>query len=167
LDTLIDDRFSGAKHFWSAVAVDRPKTLKKFKENIELYKPEGNFTDEEKIEHIVALSGVYPLNLVANEQILNKLNEKNIKPIGSSADSPDSVFWWFIPRKREIKTTKTGKPYWIIEVTDNTNTLTEIKCWSIRETDVVHMNRLYMAQVSRDSYGYSIKNWKDHVRLLS
>ena len=25
MDGLIDDRFAGRKHFWSAVAVDRPK----------------------------------------------------------------------------------------------------------------------------------------------
>ncbi len=167
LNGLVDSRFSGTKHFWSVVAVDRPKNLKKFKENIELYKPEGDFSDEEKIENITALSGVYPLNLIVNDEMLSKLQSKNIEPLGAATNGTNSTFWWFIPRKREIKTTKTGKPYWIIEVTDNTNTLTEIKCWSIRETDVVHMNRLYMAQVSRDSYGYSIKNWKDHVRLLS
>ena len=31
LNELMDERFSGLKHFWSAVAVDRPKTKKKIK----------------------------------------------------------------------------------------------------------------------------------------
>jgi len=53
MDDLIDKRFNGAKHFWSAVAVDRPKTPKKFAENIEKYKPEGDFTDDEKIENLI------------------------------------------------------------------------------------------------------------------
>jgi len=166
LRPLIDDRFSGSKHFWSVVAVDRPKTLKKFKENIELYKPEGEFSDEEKIENIVALSGVYPLNLVMSNELLSKLKDKNIQPIGTDEDSK-TPFSWFVPRKKEVKTTKNGKPYWILEVTDNTNTITEIKCWGIRDTDFVHMNKPYLAKVSKDSYGYSIRNFRDDVRLLT
>ena len=44
LDNFIDHRFSGRKHFWSAVAVDRPRNKKKLNENIENYYPEGDFT---------------------------------------------------------------------------------------------------------------------------
>ncbi len=86
LKCLMDDRFTGTKHFWSVVAVDRPKTMKKFKENLELYKPEGDFTNEEMIENIVALSGVYPLNVVMTDALLKKLSDKNIKPIGIEDD---------------------------------------------------------------------------------
>ena len=126
----------------------------------------NKIVDEEKIENMTALSGVYPIHLVMNEDTIWKLSQKNIRPIGDESDG-QSQFVWFIPRKKEIKTTKTGKPYWILEVTDSTNTFTEIKCWSIRDTDVVHLNRPYMAQVSKDSYGVSIRNFKDHVRLLA
>ena len=51
LEVLMDDRFTGMKHFWSSVAIDRPKNKKRFHKNIELYAPEGDFTDEEKIEY--------------------------------------------------------------------------------------------------------------------
>ena len=44
LNELIDDRFTGAKHFWSACCVDRPKNLKKLAENIEGYKEAGDFS---------------------------------------------------------------------------------------------------------------------------
>jgi hypothetical protein len=37
MDNLVDDRFTGRKHFWSAAVVDRPKNKKKFAENIEAY----------------------------------------------------------------------------------------------------------------------------------
>ena len=50
MDSLIDDRFTGRKHFWSASVVDRPKTKKKFHENIDLYRGEGDFTEEEIIQ---------------------------------------------------------------------------------------------------------------------
>ena len=44
LMSLMDERFKGTRHFWSAVAFDRAKTKKKFNENIELYAPEGDFS---------------------------------------------------------------------------------------------------------------------------
>ena len=99
--------------------------------------------------------------------MLQKLNDKGIHPLAWEGEGSNSPFVWFIPRKKTIKNTKNGKPYWIIEAIDGTNTTSEIKCWGIRESDVVHANRLYMAQVSKDSYGYSIRNFKDHIRLLA
>jgi DNA polymerase-3 subunit alpha len=177
LNCLIDNRFSGGKHFWSVVAVDRPKTLKKFKENIDLYKPEGEFTDEEKIENISALIGIYPINLVMTDDIRTKLEIKKIKPIGGcveideygeevKSEEKSQMFVWFIPRTKEEKKTKNGKPYWVVSVTDSTNLLTSVKIWGIRETDVIHMNRPYLAQISKDGFGFSIRNIKDQVKLL-
>jgi DNA polymerase-3 subunit alpha len=167
LNCLMDSRFTGQKHFWSAVAVDRPKTKKKFLENIELYKPEGDFSDEEKIEHMTALTGVYPLSLVITPDILKKLNEKNIKPLGQLAEDNVGGLCWFVPRSKEIKKTKNDKTYWIASVTDNTNTLTTVKVWGIQHTDVLHMNRPYLANVAKDNFGYSIRNLKGSVKLLA
>jgi hypothetical protein len=174
----MDDRFTGGKHFWSVVAVDRPKTLKKFKENLELYKPEGDFTDEEQIENITQLTGAYPVHLVMNHEILAKLANKDIKPIGEKKEEADEGvveevaeygdrLVWFIPRSKEIVTGKKGRPYWTITVIDNTNSLTNIKCFGVRESDVIHMNRPYLAQVNKNQFGYSIKNFKDSIKLLA
>jgi DNA polymerase-3 subunit alpha len=167
MSDLIDKRFTGAKHFWSAVVVDRPKTKKKLDENIEKYKPEGDFTTEERIEHMTALTGIYPINLVMSEKVLLKLNKKNIQPIGDFDEELDQDIVWFIPRNKEIKLNKKGRPYWILTVTDNTNSLTTIKCWSIRENDIIHLNRPYMGQINKDGYGFSIKSLKDQTRLLA
>jgi DNA polymerase-3 subunit alpha len=167
MSELMDSRFTGMKHMWSAIVVDRPKTKKKLDENIEKYKPEGDFTAEEKIEHMTALTGVYPINLVMPEDVLLKLEKKNINPIGQYDETLEQDIVWFIPRNKEIKLTKKGKPYWIISVTDNTNSLTTVKCWSIKENDVLHVNRPYMGQISKDGYGYSIRSFKDQVRLLA
>jgi DNA polymerase-3 subunit alpha len=166
LNCLMDNRFTGMKHFWSAVAVDRPKTKKKFLENIERYKPEGDFSDEEKIEHVTALTGVYPLSLVVTPEISKRLTEKNIKPLGEAAEEQGGLCW-FVPRKKEVKQTKTGKPYWIVSATDSTNQLTDIKCWGIMTTDVIHMNRPYLGQVQKDNFGLSIRSLKSQLKLLA
>jgi DNA polymerase III alpha subunit len=64
MQSLQDDRFFGDKHFWSAVVVDKPKNKKKLNENIEKYRDEGSFTKGETINHLQALTGIYPINMV-------------------------------------------------------------------------------------------------------
>lgn len=167
LTPLMDDRFSGMKHFWSAVAVDRPKNLKKFIENIELYKPEGDFADEEKIEYLVSLTGVFPMSLIMSEKIRQQLEEHVVPPIGEY--DTDLGVAWFVPREVIPKKTKNGKAYWIVKVTDSTSTLTSIKCWGVDpDRDLIHINRPYMAKLQYDTqWGFSTRSLKHNFKLLA
>lgn len=166
MDDLIDKRFTGAKHFWSAVAVDRPKTPKKFAENIEKYKPEGDFTDDEKIENLVSLSGIYPMNLVMEPSILKRLEEKHIPSI-SEWDPELSEAVWFIARSIEEKKTKNGKLYWILNAVDSSNQMTSIKCWGVDPSkDKIWTNRPYLAKLQKDDWGFSTRSIKHNFKLL-
>ena len=155
LDDLVDERFTGRKHFWSACVVDRPKTLKKLATNMETYRPEGDFTEEEIIQFKTDLTGVFPLNLVISQATIERLSEKGVPPI--SEFDPDLLLCWFIPRKVVVKKTKKGKTYWIIETIDSNNQLTKIRCWGIRpEKDRIYLNRAYMARLKHDEqWGFS------------
>jgi DNA polymerase-3 subunit alpha len=155
LDNIVDDRFSGRKHFWSACVVERPKNLKKFGDNIELFRPEGDFSEEEVIQFKTDLTGVFPINLVISTETVEKLQEKYIPPI-SEFDEGLQVCW-FIPRKITPKKTKNGKDYWIVEVIDSNNESTRIRCWGIKpHRDVIHLNRPYMARLKYDeNWGFS------------
>jgi DNA polymerase III alpha subunit len=64
LDILIDDRFSGCKHFWTACINDRPKNRKRLEENIKTYDGDSDFSIEEKIDHVSSLTGIFPFDLV-------------------------------------------------------------------------------------------------------
>ena len=44
---MVDERFKGLRHFWSAAVVDRPKNKKRFNDNIQDYKEEGEFSKNE------------------------------------------------------------------------------------------------------------------------
>ena len=167
MTSLMDDRFTGLKHFWSAVAVDRPKNLKKFTENVEGYAPEGDFSSEEKIEYLVSLTGVFPMSLILSEKILSQLEEHVVPPIGEYDD--DLGVAWFVPREVISKKTKNGKPYWIVKVTDSTSTLTSIKCWGVDpERDLIHINRPYMAKLQYDAqWGFSTRSLKHNFKLLA
>ena len=166
LDNLVDDRFTGRKHFWSACVVERPKNLKKFLENLEIYKPEGDFSEEEIIQFKTDLTGIFPMNLVMSNDMIMKLKEKYIPPI--SEFDPDLEVCWFIPRKVVPRKTKNGKTYWILEVIDSNNELTKIRCWGVKpEKDRIHVNRPYMSRLDyNDQWGFSTRSIKYNFRLL-
>ena len=166
LNCLMDGRFTGLKHFWSAVAVDRPKNKKRFIKNIETYKPEGEFTDEEMIEYKVNLTGVFPTNLVMTDDVREKLDNHGIPPLGEY--DKDLGLVWFIPREIVKRKTKNGKDFWILKVIDSTSTVTSIKCWGVKKEDTLHLNRPYMAKLDYDEqWGFSVRNIRRSFRLLS
>ena len=166
LDDLVDERFTGRKHFWSACVVDRPKNLKRLSVNMETYRPEGDFTEEEIIQFKTDLTGVFPLNLVISQATIERLSEKGVPPI--SEFDPDLLLCWFIPRKVTVKKTKKGKTYWIVEVIDSNNQLTRIRCWGIRpEKDKIYLNRPYMSKLKYDEqWGFSTYAIGKSFRLL-
>jgi DNA polymerase-3 subunit alpha len=165
LDCLIDERFTGAKHFWSTVVVDRPKNRKKFAENLELYAPEGDFTDEEIIQNISGLTGVFPIDLVIDRAVQEKLSTYQVPPVGEY--DIDLGVAWFIPREVIKKKTKNNKDYWIVRVIDSTSKMTSIKCWGVKERDRIQINRPYMAKLEYDeNWGFSTRSMYHNFRLL-
>jgi DNA polymerase-3 subunit alpha len=167
LTSLVDERFTGLKHFWSVIAVDRPKSLKKFKENMELYAPEGEFMPEEQIEHLVSLTGVFPFRLVMGQHITDELNKHMVPPIGEWDN--DLGVAWFIPREVIEKKTKNGRTYWIVKVIDSSNKSTAIKCWAVKQgSDRVFINRPYMAKLDYDEqWGFSTRSIRYNFKLLA
>jgi len=166
LSCLMDDRFTGSKHFWSAIAVDRPRKEKNLLDNIEAYAPEGEFNAEETIEHLTDLTGIFPISLVLTDDIRKNLEEKFVPPI--SEYDPDLELVWFIPRNVIVKKTKNGKNYYLMEVTDSNSALTSIKCWGVKpEKDIIHINRPYLAKLQHDEqWGFSTRSIRYTFRLL-
>ena len=166
LNALMDDRFTGMKHFWSSVAVDRPRKVKNLEENIKLYAPEGDFSEEEKIQSLVDLTGQFPINKVINDEIMEKLNAMAIPPI--SEYDPDLQVVWLVPRKIVSKKTKNGKDYLIVEATDSNSSNIRIRCWGvdINGGDNIQLNKPYMIrpQYSMEwgfsTRGRAYKTWK-------
>ena len=165
-DCLMDDRFSGRKHFWSAVAVNRPLSKKKLKEQIELYRAEEDFSEEEEIENTISLTGIFPMHLVIDNAVKTRLDELYVPPI--SEYDPELGLVWFIPREIVLRKTKNGKPYWIVSVIDSNSTLTKIRCWGIRpEKDKIFINRPYMARLDySEEWGFSARALRRTMKLL-
>jgi DNA polymerase III alpha subunit len=165
LDSLIDDRFSGGKHFWSAIAVDRPRSEKKLLENIEKYYPEGDFSKQEKIVYLTELTGMFPITKVISTEMLEKLRERGILPIAEY--DPVLQYVWFIPRGKVEKKSKTGKTFWVLDVIDSTNTNTKIRCWGITSKDEIAFNRPYIAKLNyNEDFGFSTWSMSKDFRVI-
>ena len=166
LNSIMDDRFTGLRHFWSAVAVERAKTKKKFHENIELFAPEGHFTAQETIEYQVSLTGMFPIHLVMSDEVMKQLDDNMIPPLGDFM--PEVPVAWFIPREIIPRKTKNGKVYWIVKVIDSTSTPNAIKCWGVRDNDHVELNKPYMAKLDfHDQWGFSTRSLRHNFKLLA
>jgi len=165
MNNLIDERFVGLKHFWTAVVSERPRKEKNLIENISKFSDVGNFSPEEKLEYLIDLTGLFPFDLVMSSEIKQRLEDKYVPPI--SEYDPDLGVVWFIPRKVIPKKTKFGKDWWLVEVIDENSTVTAIKCWGVRSTDVIHLNRPYMAKLECDPvWGFSTRSIRHTFRLL-
>jgi DNA polymerase-3 subunit alpha len=163
---LLDERFTGMKHFWASCIADRPKNKKKLSDNLELYRPEGEYTDEEKIENISSLTGIFPISLVMTQEVRDRLEHYMVPPLGDRDEKLGNVVW-FIPREIIPKKTKTGRTYWILRVIDSTSTITSIRCWGVKDGEKLHINRPYMAKLDHDpAWGFSTKSIKHNFRLL-
>ena len=158
MDGFIDNRFTGRKHFWSAVAVDRPRNRKKFNENIETYAPECDFTTEQEIQNIVSLTGRFPFERIMSQDIIDGLAQSCVPPI--SEFDPDLRVAWVIPRTIKRKKTKTGKDYFEVEVTDSNSVMTKIRCWGVnpKKGDNIIINAPYLIKPEYNlEWGFSTR----------
>ena len=166
MESLMDDRFFGDKHFWSAVVVDKPKNKKKLRENIEKYKDEGSFTKGETISHLQALTGIYPINMVVPVKAYKFFEMQGIMPI--SEYNPELGKGWCIPTEVTTRKTKTGKPYYQVTVIDSNMKTQKVNCWGINpKADFIYTHKLYVLEWPQynDTWGFSTKgglsrNWK-------
>ena len=162
---LIDDRFKNERHFWLATANDRPKRKNNLQENIDKYIGEFDFTEEEKIDNIVTLTGLFPFELVLDRKVKERLDALKVPAI-SEFDRALQVCW-FIPREVVEKKTRNGKTFWIVNVIDSNCQTTSIKCWNVRNTDKVHLNRPYASKLEYDEqWGFSTRSVHHNFKLL-
>ena len=156
MNDLIDDRFFGDKHFWSAVVVDKPKSKKKLDENIEKYKQEGSFSTAERIQNTQTLTGIYPISMVMTERSTKIIEQFKVPPI-SEYDSDLSVSWC-IPIKVNTKKSKNNKWFHTIDVIDDNSMITRIRCWGIDPNkDIIYLNKPYVIKNPNynETWGFS------------
>ena len=166
LNDLMDDRFNNLKHFWTAVADNRPKTKKKLTELIEEHKDIEDFTRDEYIESKVNITGVFPLRMIMSEDILQRLDYYRVPTI--SEWDRDLGVAWFIPREVIKRKTAKGRPYYVVKTIDKNSVMTDVRCWGVDpEKDIIYINRPYMVKMSfQEQWGFSTRRGLGDWKLL-
>ena len=100
------------------------------------------------------------------DEVLLRLNEHGVPAI--SEYDPELQLVWFIPRKLTIKKTKNDKAYYVLDVIDDNNVLTTIRCWGVNlEKDSIQVNRPYMAKLQHnEQWGFSTRSIYHNFRVL-
>ena len=165
LESLIDDRFTGDKHFWAACCEDRPKNKKKLAENIEAYKLAGDFKLEERIYNLTELTGIFPMSLVLSEDVKSSLKKYCVPPI--SEFDADLGVCWGIPRSLNLRKSKNGKWFAIINLIDSNNKLTKIRYSGVNKDtirDKILLNEVYVIKPQySDGWGFSTRGHVDRT----
>jgi DNA polymerase III alpha subunit len=166
MEDLIDERFFGDKHFWSAVVVDKPKNKKKLNANIEKYKDERSFSKAERITNLSTLTGIYPINMVVPIKAYQFFEMQGIKPL--SEYDRELGKGWCIPTSVTTRKTKTGKAYYQVKAIDMNMKEMKINCWGVDpKRDFIYPHKLYALEWPQysDAWGFSTRgglsrNWK-------
>ena len=117
------------------------------------------------INNVVELTGIFPFDLVLDDKVKQRLDYLKVPPLGEF--DKDLQVCWFIPREVIPKKTRNGKQFWIINAIDETCQITNIKCWNVRNTDQVHINRPYVSRLDYDSqWGFSTRSVKHNFKLV-
>lgn len=167
LEHLRDESvFRTRKAMWWVCAENKPTTKKKFNQSLlELSSwNDGEFTIEEDIEAQVAITGVFPFDLLVSQEIKATLEKNGVPPL---SDLKHSGLAWFVPRAIKPKKTKNGKDYWIVEVIDLFGKVSSIKCWGVKPTESIEVNKAYMGNVQYDEkWGYSVRSIKNQLKKI-
>jgi DNA polymerase-3 subunit alpha len=164
-DSIADNRFNNCRHLWLSTVNDRPKNKKRLEENIKDYASEPDFTEEERIENIVSLTGIFPFELVMDKKVRERIDHNCVPPVAQF--EKDLGLCWLIPRKITVRQTKNGRTFWIITAIDDTCQSTDIKCWNVKAADKVHLNRPYITKLDYDEqWGFSTRSVKHNFILV-
>lgn len=165
LDCLIDDRFTGSEHFWSACCMDRPKNRKKFAENLERYKEAGDFSKNDRVEFLSELTGIFPLSLVAPQEVQDSLKRFCVPPI--SEFDPEIGACWGIPRNLNLRKSKNGKWFAVIDLIDSNSKLTKLRYWGVNKDtirDEILLNEVYVIKPQfSEGWGFSTRGYVDRA----
>jgi hypothetical protein len=129
------------------------------------FKNEDGFTEEEKIENIVSLTGIFPFDIVLDDKVKYRLEYSKVPPLSDYDE--DLKLAWFIARGVTPKKTRNGKTFWIVDVIDSNCQVNNIKCWNVRPNDRVYVNRPYIGKLEYDpQWGFSTRSIKHNFKLV-
>ena len=169
LNHLIDSRFKNKKHFYSLAVEQRAnlKTVENFHKAMSIPFSEPDFTKEELGEFYYVVTGDFPYLDYFTESAKDYMRKRGIKGIKKTDIDEGDYYCWFILREFETRKTSTGKDYYIFKVVDSTSETVMVKVWGVDKlVDIPRLNTAYEAKITKDSWGYSVRNFKRDLKPI-
>ena len=119
------------------------------------------WTRHEKVQNSMKFLGSFNVSTLMSERLLQKLDEKSIRPI-DEIDGHD--LYWFLVSDVKPKLTKNKKPYLLVTATAMSGQSYRMFCWGWDGETPLEIYSLCVAEVKKNDFGYQTSMSK--VRLL-
>lgn len=110
----------------------------------------SEWTIDERIKNKKELIGYFDVNMLLNEELLEKLSRHNLLDL--SQFKKNGVYWFVIQDASE-KTTKTGKTYLVMSLLDAVGNAHKLTCWNATKDQIV-LNKVCIAKIAKDNWGF-------------
>jgi DNA polymerase III alpha subunit len=173
LDCIGHDRtFNGHKQM-SEILVSRNGDIKKhtkknptagmeaFRAALLETKDMDEWSRSEMVDNSIKYLGSFNAAVLMPDEILRKLESKNVKSVD---DLSDSDIYWFIVSDTKPKKTKTGKPYLLMTITGLGGQNHRLFCWGWDGVTEIPKYSVCLAEITVDSYGN--KTFIKKVKIL-
>lgn len=119
------------------------------------------WTPKEFIEIKFNLTGIYNIFEFIPTNILNKLSDNNITCI-DDANGDDKEILWFVVKDTQIKKTKNGKNYLLIDAIGLSAKVHKIYVWLNGKNQDINFDKftLCIAEMTKSDFGFSTNNFK-------
>ncbi len=167
-----DKTFNGYKQM-NEVLINRNTDIKKFSKKNHLIGMEAfksslvetadmdEWTRSEMVDNSIKYLGSFNASVLMPDDILQKLESKNVKSVD---DLSDSDIYWFIVSDAKPKKTKTGKPYLLLTVTGLGGQNHRIFCWGWDGSTEIPKYSVCISEITVDGYGN--KTFMKKVKVL-
>lgn len=173
LDCIGHDRTFTSHKQMSEILVNRNSDIKKhtkknptvgmeaFRAALIETKDMDEWTRSEMVDNSIKYLGSFNAAMLMPDEILRKLESKNVKSVD---DLSDSDIYWFIVSDTKPKKTKTGKPYLLLTITGLGGQNHRLFCWGWDGVTEVQKYSVCIAEITVDAYGN--KTFMKKVKIL-
>jgi DNA polymerase III alpha subunit len=114
---------------------------------------------KELAQNQVEVLGSFDVWTLFEPEVMQKLNEKDVKPI-DELESGDEEIVWLCVQDCTLKKTKNGKSYVQLTVIGGEGSPKRLNVWGSSSVASFEPFGLYVADTKSDDFGYSTTSWK-------
>jgi DNA-directed DNA polymerase III PolC len=138
---------------------DPHEGLKNFYELVRREADKPDWTSSERAENMVEVFGALDVTAMADPTILEKFEEKGIRPI-DSMDHGEKDLVWFVVTKTIPKKTKNGKQYLLLETAGPTGKMCKVFAWGWDGKKQIAPFTMCFAEIEKNDFGHATTFWK-------